>query len=419
MILISLIAAIAMLLHCGPTLVSAKDTVTITGGQISGTVQDGIQVYKGIPFAAPPVGPNRWRAPQPVVPWSGVRKADEYGPAPMQNRATAVLYSGNQEVKVSEDCLYLNVWTPVAHKGQKLPVMVWTYGGGFTSGLTGSPLYDGTRLAKHGVIVVSVAYRLGPFGFLATPALSRESGHGSGTYGLQDQIAGLRWVKRNIAQFGGDPSNVTIFGESAGGESTSMLAASPQAHGLFQKVISESGSSFAPIKYGTEFGHLVPSLTSAEKQGTEFLQTLGAGDIIAARGLSADTIQKAASGLTGFPFWPARDGYILPDDQYRMYLAGHFNDTPILVGTNSDDGGMFSPASLTSAQFEAAVRAGFGDKADTILAAYPHETDAEAIRAVRGLVRDVTFAWGTWSWARLQTQHGKGAAYCIFNKDVV
>src|SRR6266568_2240155 len=232
-----------------PTL-SQIQTVQVTGGKLQGVVKDGVASFKGIPFAAPPIGELRWKPPQPVKPWSGIRKADAFGPAPMQIRAPSLLLGGWS--RVSEDCLYLNVWTPARRADEKLPVMVWIYGGGFIIGMTSMPLYDGTKLAQKGVVMVSLAYRVGPFGFLAHPELSRESGKGSGCYGLQDQVAGLRWVKDNIARFGGDPSRVTIFGESAGGIAVSMLAASPAAKGLFHRAISENGGSFAPVRSGNE-----------------------------------------------------------------------------------------------------------------------------------------------------------------------
>ena len=220
------------------------NTATVTGGQVAGVVSNGVAAFKGIPFAAPPLGDLRWKAPQPVVAWSGIRKADAYGPSCMQDANFASIFGAPPAI--GEDCLYLNVWTPAKSPAEKLPVMVWIYGGGFVGGMTSVPAYDGTHLAQQGVILVSVAYRLGVFGFLAYPGLSQETGKGSGNYGLLDQIAGLKWVKANIAAFGGDPARVTVFGESAGGLSVSMLAASPHARGLFHGVISERNRAFFP-----------------------------------------------------------------------------------------------------------------------------------------------------------------------------
>jgi len=214
-------------------------TVAVTGGTVQGVIVDGVAAFKGIPFAAPPTGPNRWRAPQPVVPWTGTMTADHFAPACMQD--PAMLTFVGSDSGVSEDCLYLDVWTPARTPGEKLPVMVWIYGGGFSAGATSSPTYAGEELAKLGVVQVNVAYRVGPFGFLAHPELSKESGKGSGTYGLRDQIAGLQWVQRNIAAFGGDPANVTIFGESAGAISVWLHLVAPDSQGKFARAILESG----------------------------------------------------------------------------------------------------------------------------------------------------------------------------------
>ncbi len=391
------------------------DTASVTGGRISGVVENGVASFKGVPFAAPPVGELRWKAPQPVKPWPGVKPADRFGSAPMQDAdiATKMAAAGmGASIPLSEDCLYLNVWTAAKERSEKRPVMVWIYGGAFVAGMTAVPTYDGTRLAQKGVVLVSIAYRLGPLGFLAHPQLSAESGTGSGTYGLQDQIAALRWVRDNIARFGGDPGRVTIFGESAGGISVSMLAASPAAKGLFHRAISESGGSFAPAKSANEPGLEVPTLKLAEETGRKFLERLGVKDINAARQLPAEQIQKAA-GPMGL-FWPAADGHVLPADQYESYRAGKFNDTPILVGTNSDEGAMFVRPGVTASAFEQQVRSGYGPAADAILGAYPHSTDAEALTAARDVFRESTFAWPTWAWASLQAQKGTGKAYVYY-----
>jgi len=259
----SLLAAlnITVAIFCYPAL-SQIYTVQVTGGEIQGAVKNGVASFKGVPFAAPPIGELRWRPPQPVNPWSGVRKAEDFGPAPMQNRGASLLMGGWSPV--SEDCLYLNVWTSATNADEKLPVMVWFYGGGFMIGMTSVPAYDGAKLAQKGVVLVSVAYRVGPFGFLAHPELSRESGKGSGCYGLEDQVAALRWVRDNIARFGGDPSRVTIFDESAGGASVSLLTVVPSAKGLFHRAIDESGSVMAPAR--------LHPLASAEEAGQKFLR---------------------------------------------------------------------------------------------------------------------------------------------------
>ena len=387
-------------------------TARVGGGQIEGAAANGIASFKGIPFAAPPVGELRWKGPQPVAAWSGVKKATAYAPACVQDPAM-LRFTGAPE-NVSEDCLYLNVWTAAKSARERLPVMVWIYGGGFAAGATSSATYDGTRLAQKGVVLVSVAYRVGPFGFLAHPELSRESGKGSGTYGLQDMIAGLAWVKDNIAAFGGDPRNVTIFGESAGGIAVSMLGASPAAKGLFQKAISESGGDFAPPRTGAEGGQQTPTLAIAEKSGMNLFEKLGAKSLADARKLSAEDIQKALPPGLGGGFWPTVDGDVLPGDQYVLYSQGKFNDTPVLIGTNSDEGATFSRGGTTSAAFEKTIHDGYGEGANKILAANPHSTDADAATATKNIMRDSLFAWSTWAWARLQSSKGKGAAYVYY-----
>jgi para-nitrobenzyl esterase len=385
--------------------------VRAQGGLLQGTIENGLTVYKGIPFAAPPVGDFRWRAPQPPAKWTGVKVADKFAPACMQNQIVNRTL-GLEEVQTSEDCLYLNVWTPAKSPNERLAVMVWIYGGGFSIGATSLKQYDGGNLAKKGVVLVSVSYRLGQLGFMAHPELTAEQGGHSGDYGLMDQIAGLQWVKRNIAAFGGDPRRVTIFGESAGGISVSMLAASPLAKGLFQGAISESGGSFGPPRFANEGGENVPPLSVAEQNGKQFLSKLGVSSIADARKIPAeDLLKKSPPGLGGA--WPDFDGYVLQGDQYKLYEAGHYNDTPILVGTNSDEGALFV-ATTTAQAYVASVRTGYGEYADKILVAYPGASDAEALRSGRDLFRDSAFGWNTWTWARLQSRTGKGKVFVYY-----
>jgi para-nitrobenzyl esterase len=397
----NLFAALVVMILAVVPILAQISTAKVTGGVVDGVVKDGIASFKGIPFAAPPVGDLRWKSPQPVKPWTGAKKADEFGPGPMQDASFGAKLGGPQ--KISEDCLYLNVWTGAKKAGEKRPVMVWIYGGGFGIGMTSTPTYDGTNLAKKGVVLVSVNYRVGPMGFLAHPELSKESGKGSGAYGIQDQIAGLKWVKTNIALFGGDPSNVTIFGESAGGISVGMLAGSPMAKGLFQRAISESGGYMTPAR---------ASLKEAEEQGKAYLSKLGANDIKAARELNAEAIQKETRGMGSF--WPVADGETIMENQYELYEAGKFNDTPILIGTNSDEGGMFMTQKTASAAFENMIRGRFGAGADAILKAYPHATEAEATRSNKDIFRESTFAWPTWAWAKLQSKIGKNRAFVYY-----
>lgn len=392
--------------------ISQIQTAKVTGGEVQGVVTEGISIFKGIPFAAPPVGELRWKAPAPLQPWTGIKKTDNFGPACMQTSGAM----GNT-APVSEDCLYLNVWTPAKRPGEKIPVIVWIYGGGFSGGSTSVPMYDGMGFAKKGVVLVSVAYRVGPFGFLAHSELSRESGKGSGTYGLQDMIAGLKWVKANIAQFGGDPSKVTIFGHSAGGFAVNMLAASPVAKGLFRGVISMSGGSLAPLQASAQggIGMGIPTLKLAESTGEEFLKKLGAADIKAARAMNAEEIQKnTGRGMGGGGFRPVADGYVIPSDLYSIFQSRRFNDTPILLGNTSNELGSMGGGrgkTITAADFEKQIKSQYGPQADTILSAYHHSTDAEAARSSTEISRESTFAWSTWTWARLQTQKGKGKAF--------
>jgi len=406
-------APLMLSLAIASPLLAQVTSATVTGGKLMGVDRDGIVSFKGVPFAAPPVGELRWKAPQPLKAWTGTKTADMYAPGCMQDASMALLM--RVAANFSEDCLYLNVWTPAKTASEKRAVMVWIYGGGFAGGMTNVPTYEGTNLAKKGVVVVSVAYRLGGFGFLAHPELSKESGKGSGNYGLQDMIAGLHWVKDNIARFGGDPANVTIFGESAGGIAVSMLSASPAAKGLFAKAISESGGSFQPPRTtANEGSQMTPTLAAAETRGKEFFTKIGAANLAAARAMSAEAIQKAVGPGLDTGFWPVADGNVIPGDIYVLYEQGKFNDTPVLIGTNSDEGSLFVQRGVKPTEFENTVRGGFGAKADSVLAAYPHSSDTQALAAARNALRDSLFAWPTWAWARLQTQHGKGKAFVYY-----
>jgi para-nitrobenzyl esterase len=365
-------------------------------GWLEGRLEQGLAVYRGVPFAAPPVGPLRWRPPEPPPHWQGVRAATAAAPSCMQ---TPQLESGLSSLELSEDCLYLNIWAPPAEPGRPLPVMVWIHGGGFIEGSPNLPEYDGANLARHGAIVVTVAYRLGPLGFLALPALSKESPrHVSGNYGLLDQIAALGWIRRNIAAFGGDPSRVTIFGQSAGGISTSILAASPVARGLFAGVISESGGSFGPVRVPPYPGENMQTLSDAERTGTAFVRKLHGETLAALRALSAQQVQSAGFALGDF--WPAQDGWVIPGDQYVRYEHGEFNRTPVLLGSNSDEGALFPPQG-TAEQFIAQVHQRFGPFAAQILELYP-ATGADWRQSAMDLNRDAGFAWPSLAWAELQ-----------------
>ncbi len=410
---VSITMALALAVAAPPA-VAQIARVHVTGGTIAGTAANGVSEFKGIPFAAPPVGALRWKAPEPVKPWHGVRQTTAFGPACMQSTFGGGGGPVGPGISVSEDCLYLNVWTPAKTPGERLPVIAWIYGGGFTGGMTSSPLYDGTHFAQKGVVFVSISYRVGSFGFLATPQLSRESGHGSGNYGLLDQIAGLKWIRRNVAKFGGDPSKVTLLGHSAGGFSVSMLAGSPLAKGLFRAAISESGSSFTPPENSPWAGTTVETLSMSEAAGEKWLKSLGASTLKEARALPAGKLLAAQRARGGPRFWPPVDGYVITGDQYELWSDGHFNDTPILVGDVSDEAAGFGVRKTDPAAFEAMVRRGYGKEADAILAAYPHATDAEATRSGTQLTSDTLFDWNQYTWARLESSYGKHKAYMYY-----
>jgi len=394
-------ALVAAALVAAPASAQIK-TAAVTGGTVEGTVGDGLSTYLGIPFAAPPVGDLRWKAPQPVKAWSGVRKADQHAAGCMQEPGLAKQMGFNGPL--SEDCLYIDVWTPAKAATEKLPVIVWIYGGGFNSGMTGVPLYDGANFAKQGVVFVSVSYRVGPFGFISTPELSKEGKGASGNYGMLDMIAGLKWVKASVARFGGDPTKVTVMGHSAGSMAVSRLTASPLAKGLFRAVIAQSGANFTPPT----------PLASAEALGAKFLSGLGANDLKAARALTAAQIEAAADAR-GAPRFPLPlDGAVVPGDQVALWKAGKFNDTPVLFGYTSDEAVVFGPSKTTPADFEKQIRTSYGAKADAILAAYPHGTDDDASRSNKYLRRDTSFGWNMWTWAKLQSQHGKGKVYAYY-----
>lgn len=375
--------------------------VEVTGGTVQGVKSDSLTIFKGIPFAAPPVGELRWKAPQPVIPWEGVRDASQFGGSPMANTP----FPPGQ----TEDCLYLNVWTPAEYSDEKLPVMVWIYGGGFSMG--SSSFYDGAPLAKMGVVLVTINYRVGRLGFFAHPELSAENPNSvSGNYGILDQIAALEWVRDNISGFGGDPSKVTIFGESAGGISVSMLCASPLAKGLFRGAISQSGSSFGPISKHPSPGENMRSLSQAEQEGVQYAEAVGASSLSELRAIDASELSKQTVVTGGA--WPVVDGYVIPDDQYRMYSSGNFNDVAILVGYNSDEGDSFE-FNADPADHIAHVRQRYGIYADRLLEAYPLE-DGKVTKSARDLGRDAAFGWGTWSWARLQEEKGKSPVYMYY-----
>lgn len=366
--IVSLVSAVA-LSGCGGSDAPLDPTrATIEAGPLKGVQADNVVSFKGIPFAAPPVGDMRWRAPQPVAPWSTTRVADRIGNDCMQATTSTTANP------VSEDCLYLNVWRPAAASAAPLPVMVWVYGGGYTSGGSSTPREDGAQFAKQDVILVSFNYRLGRLGFFGHPALTAaaaQSGETLGNYGYMDQIAALQWVQKNIAAFGGDPKNVTVFGESAGGESIHSLVTSPLAANLFHKVINESGNGRVNQAFGR---YLRPTanapLPSAEEQGVTFAQQFGitgtgAAALTALRGLTAKQLIDNPVIAT-FAGGAIIDGKLVLEEPQVLYNKGQFNKVPVLLGTNDADLGFARPAATKDEAFAifgssnlAAARAAF------------------------------------------------------------
>jgi para-nitrobenzyl esterase len=375
---------------------------TATGLVKGKPVDGGTTVYFGVPYAAPPVGDLRWKAPQPAVKWDGVRDATQTAPACMQPK----VFDDINFAKVAEDCLTLNVWVPA--KAKKAPVMVWIHGGGFVAGAGDEPRHNGEAFAKKGVVLVTINYRLGIFGFFAHPELTKEStAHASGNYGLLDQIAALKWVKANIAAFGGDPSNVTIFGESAGSFSVSALVATPLAKGLFEKAIGESGAFFTLTERSMP-------LSAAEQQGATFATTAVQADSLASlRGKSAQEVMDAAVKAKA-QFWPVVDGYVFPKPVPAIYAAGEQNHVPLLAGWNADEIRMavtLNPNKPTVQSITENARKQFGDHADAIVKAYGANTDADALEAAASLGNDSFIGYGTWKWIESHLATGKSPVY--------
>ena len=355
------LAAVLLLTPCFPEM---KGAVKTENGLVSGAAGErdaNITAFKGIPYAEPPVGNLRWTPPRPARNWKGVRKAENFGDSCAQSFPKAV--------PASEDCLYLNIWTPAKSAGDRLPVMFWIHGGGFFVGSPREDLYDGEEISKKGVVVVTVNYRLGVFGFLAHPDLTKESSHhSSGNYGLLDQLAALQWVHRNIASFGGDPNKVTIFGESAGALSVNALLASPLSKGLFRAVISESGG------VGAGFGRTaLPSLHESESAGVKFAESMGAHSLAELRALPTEKLLQTRN----FPQVTV-DGWYLPESLAMLIQEGKQNKVPLILGSNSDEGQHFIRSVLSGNDYAAKARKDFGSDADEFLRLYPADSDESA-----------------------------------------
>ena len=389
---------------------SGPDRVRVSNGVIEGigAQRSGVRIFKGIPFAQPPTGVLRWKEPQPVKNWDGVRKAVQFGPRAMQ--APIFGDMGFRSNGMSEDCLYLNVWTPAQSGKERLPVMVYFYGGGFVAGDGSEPRYDGESTAAKGIVTVTTNYRLGVFGFLAHPELTGESAHhASGNYGLLDQAAALRWVQQNIGAFGGDPKRVTIAGESAGSVSVSALMASPRSKNLIAGAIGESGGITGTLP--------AVSLSQAEQAGTKFAAELGASSLAALRAMDAQRILEPATkgGFASVGRFPITiDGYFFPEDPTAIYATGRQAHIPLLIGWNSEEMTwrfLLRGQEPTRENYEKAVRELFGARADEALKLYPAATREELIDSATDLAGDRFIGYSTWKWAELHSKTGGKPVY--------
>jgi para-nitrobenzyl esterase len=385
-----------------PLAAAINGAVHLDSGDISGIPAStpGIYVFRGIPYAAPPAGTLRWKAPQPAAKWAGVRKMDQF-----QARCVQPARTNPREAQGSEDCLYLNVWTPAKSAADKLPVMVWIHGGGFRDGTGAMLLHDGEELARKGVVLVTINYRLGVLGFLAYPELTKESDrNASGNYGLMDAIASLQWVQRNIAALGGDPAKVTIFGQSAGSMAVNCLQASPLAKGLFRAVIGESGASFNGMLNNG-------SLADAEAKGVKFAEAVGAKSLAELRATPAAELIAAT-----FSVGPNTDGYVLPEPPLALFQEGKQNRVPALVGSNSDEGSLFARGRMNAQQFVEQAHQRFGDAATEYLKLYPANTDAQAAESRQRSATEESMGLNVRLWAEAQAKAGFKAYVYYFTR---
>ncbi len=399
-----LATSVALLLGSGLTFGQAP-TVTTTQGKASGKlIRNGTQkAFLGLPYAAPPVGDMRWKAPQPALRWVGVRDATKFGARCEQSHIWDDYIF--QDAGPSEDCLFVNVYTPAKAKaGSKLPVMVWIHGGGFIAGAGSEPRYSDSPLVDRGVVLVTLNYRLGVFGFLATDQLASENGGYAGNYGLMDMVAALQWVRANIGSFGGDAKNVTIFGESAGSFAVSTLTVVPSAQGLFNKVIGESGALF----YGAI------SMGNPEQRGKRdqaWADSTGAKTLAELRALPADRILDAARNAKGTGFSPVLDGKFLPQSPPDAYAAGHQAHVPAIIGWNHDERTGTLSKDMTAEKWKAYATEHYGTHANDFLKAFPGATDEQAVRSADDLTTAQFIGLATWRWAEADAATGKVPVY--------
>jgi para-nitrobenzyl esterase len=391
---------------------SAQIKVKTANGTVEGTTDNtGLRVFKGVPFATPPVGELRWQPPQPVKNWNGTLKADHFGPRCMQRPIFSDMVFRSDGM--SEDCLYLNVWTPAKSAKDMLPVLVYFYGGGFNAGDGSEPRYEGASMARKGIVALTVNYRLGVFGFFAHPELTRSSPHhASGNYGLLDQSAALQWVQQNIAAFGGDPKRVTIAGESAGSVSVSAQMCSPLSKSLIAGAIGESGSLLGTLS-------ALP-LEEAEKNGVKFATSVGADSLTGLRAKSAQEILQATA-KPGFP-WPSPtvDGYFFPKSPFEIYAAGEQAHVPLLAGSNSAEGSyqaILGREAPTVENYRKALQRLYGDKGDQVFNLYSASTEAGVMDAAQDLASDRFISYSTWKWIDLSTKTGgKPTYYYLYSR---
>ena len=385
-------------------------TVKTANGTLQGTQISGISMFKGVPFAQPPVGDLRWKAPQPVKNWEGILKADHFSARPMQ---LPIFSDMNfRSPGISEDCLYLNVWTPAKTGNEQLPVLVFFYGGGMKAGDGSEFRYDGESMARKGIVAVTVNYRLGVFGFLAHPELSKESTfHASGNYGLMDQTEALRWLRKNVAAFGGNPDNITIAGESAGSSSVCAQIVSPLARNLFAGAIGESGSI---LKFKS-----VVTLSEAEKIGLAYSKTVGANSLNELRALPAEQLLNATAkpGPDNFPL--DIDGYFFPESPVTLYKTGRVAKVPVIIGWNSEESNwksILGDAEPTKENYTNAIKKLYPTNTDEILKLYTVNNDSDVIVVATSLASDRTNAFGSWRWVDLHIKTNSPVYRYFFTK---
>ncbi|TRX43117.1 carboxylesterase/lipase family protein [Flavobacterium restrictum] len=380
-----------LLILCFSVFAKAQNPIVATSnGKIKGTtsMDKTVRVFKGIPFAAAPIGNLRWKAPQALQNWKGIKQCTRFSASPIQNKPVP-FYCWSEEFiaqpePIKEDCLYLNVWTSAKAKSKKQPVFVWIYGGGLNSGSANCAIYDGEEMAKKGVVFISINYRVGVFGFMAHPELSKESGHNtSGNYGFLDQMAALKWVQKNAAAFGGDPNNVTIAGQSAGAFSVTALIASPLAKGLFHKAIAQSGGLFSNM--------LIQNLEKAENQGVVFMKKTNTNSIAELRKIPAEALQLIGNNPEVGGFGTTLDGYVLPVNLLEHFKKGLHNQTPILTGWVTGDGNFLGDTNMSIADYKKEAQTKYGDKADAFLNIFPANT-ADEVKSVKQKLTLLGFA---------------------------